>query len=347
MARTGPSLAARFAVALAAALLVAGCAERPQRRSGSVTVRFAGYTAAREVYGEGLLPGFARSWRERTGQEVLFEQSYGPSRAQSDAIRDGLEADVAALAVEPDVDPLVQEGLVDSGWRFSDAGGVYSNSLVVLVVRSGNPQGIRDWSDLARPGVRVVTPDPRTSGGGRWNVCAVYGAALRGHAGAKKFDTQSATALLSGVLANVVPMSRGARESFDAFVQGAGDVAITYESEALAGLRAGLPIEYVVPPSTMIVELPVVMIRKNAERSGAREVVEALLEFLETDEARRIFLQYGLRAVDPAAEAPANARPTGDLWTVGFLGGWTRAADELFGSEGAFTRSYSALHASE
>lgn len=339
-----------LALSVATALLAAAsCGRREPRGTGPVTLRIAGYTAAREVYAAAVLPAFARSWKARTGQEVVFEDSYVASRTQAQAILDGSGADVAALALEPDVDLLVQAGFVDPDWRFSETGGIACRSVVALAVRPGNPLGLRDWPDLARDGVRVVTPDPHTSGGGRWNVAAIYGAAMRGHAGARKNRTDDASALLARVFRNVLPMERGARESFERFERGEGDVAITYESEALAAARSGAAVEVVVPASTAIVELPVAMVRKNVEAHGVRDVAEAFVAFLKTDEAQRAFAEYGLRPVDERVAADTRDRfpPAADLWTIGALGGWTPAANELFAQEGAFTRVYASLHAAE
>ncbi len=331
------------------AALAAGCQKAPEQRGPTVTLRLAGYTAVREVYGEAIIPAFARHWKAKTGQEVLFEESYLASRAQAQAILDGLDADVAALALEGDVDILARAGLVDPDWKFSESGGMFSQSVVVLAVRAGNPMGIHDWPDLGKAGVRVMTPDPRTSGGGRWNVCAIYGAALRGYAGARRFRNDDARGLLGRVFGNVTPMERGARESFERFERGTGDVAITYESEAIAATRARLPVEYVIPRSTVVVELPVAMVRKNVERHGTREIAKEFLAFLKGEEAQRAFVEYGLRAVDPAVVKETGSRypPVEDLWTIGFLGGWAKVTEDLFGADGAFTQVYETMHAAE
>jgi sulfate transport system substrate-binding protein len=331
------------------ALTTIGCSRGVARRESTVTIRLAGYTAAREVYGKGIIPAFAKAWKDRTGQDVLFEESYDASFAQAQAIVAGSEADVAALALEPDVDTLVQAGLVDPDWRYSETGGVFSQSLVVLAVRAGNPLAIRDWDDLAKPGVRVETPDPRTSGSGRWNVCAIYGAALRGYAGARRFRSDDASALLARIFRNVGPMDRGARESISAFERGTGDVAITYESEAIAGAQSGQAIDYVIPHSTLIIELPVAMVRKNVDRHGTRQVVEAFLQFLKGEDAQRQFAAFGLRPVDPriVEDTRSKMRPTEDLWPIGFLGGWSRAHDDVFSADGVFTKIYESLFAAE
>jgi sulfate transport system substrate-binding protein len=222
-----------------------------------------------------------------------------------------------------------------------------SNSIAVIAVRSGNPKGIRDWEDLARPGLDVLTPDPKTSGGAQWNINALYGAALRGHvAGVPADDPAAAEEFLSRVFRNVRIMDKGARESITNFERGVGDAAITYENEVLVARLEGREYDYVIPSSTILIQNPVALIDKNVDAHGVRDVAEAFVAFLHGPEAQRAFAEYGLRSVDEsvAAETASEYPPVQDLWTIDALGGWDRVATEIYGSDGRFTRAFEAVH---
>ncbi len=299
------------------------------------------YTAPREAYREAILPAFQRFWREKTGQTVVFQESYQGSGAQARAIAEGFEADVAALSLEADLDRIAKAGLITHDWRKEPHGGTVSTSIVVLAVRKGNPKGIHDWADLARPGLTVLTPDPKTSGGAQWNVNAIYGAALRGFvAGVPKDDPAAARDFLARVFRNVSIMDKGARESMTTFEKGVGDVAVTYEDEVLVGRKAGQTYEYLIPRSTILIENPVAVVDLYADKHGVREAARAFVEFLWSAEAQRAYATYGLRPVDPevarAVEPPFP--PVEDLWRIDYLGGWERVIEQLYGREGIFTR---------
>ena len=165
-----------------------------------VTLVLAAYTTPREAYGREVIPAFQRYWKEKTGQEVTFQESYQGSGAQARAIVGGFEADVAALSLEADIDKIADAGLITHDWRARPHGGMVSRSVVVLAVRPGNPKDVHDWADLTRRGLDVLTPDPKTSGGAQWNINAMYGAALRGHAGVAAGDAAAAEAVLSDVI---------------------------------------------------------------------------------------------------------------------------------------------------
>jgi sulfate/thiosulfate transport system substrate-binding protein len=334
---------------LAAAIFVLGCSPPEPGATGPQALRFASFTATEEVYRREIIPAFAADWKARTGREVAVEQSYGPSGSQARAILDGGAADVAALSLEADFDALVDAGLLTENWRFGDSGGIASTSLVVIAVRPGNPKGIRDWPDLARPGLAVLTPDPRTSGGGRANVIAIYGAARRGYAGVARYDDDVAAEFLTALLRNVTTQAPGARESLATFAKGSGDAAITYESEAVTGLQMGTPLEFVVPRSTMLVENPIAVLPRHADAHGVRETAEAFVAFVKSPDAQRMLARYGFRPVDEAVAAELAPRfaPAQDVWRIGELGGWRRMTQQMFGVDGAYTRAYERLHTRE
>jgi sulfate transport system substrate-binding protein len=301
------------------------------------TLTLAGYTTPREVYGREIIPAFQKMWKEKTGQEVRFEESYLGSGAQARAVVGGFEADVVALSLEPDLQKLVDAELVRPEWKNGPYGGMVSRSIVVLGVRPGNPKGIRDWDDLRRPGIKVLTPSPRTSGGAMWNVAALHGAVARGHAG----GGARPEAVLGEVLRNVSIMDKGARESMLTFESGVGDVAITYENEAIVARQSGKAMEYVIPRSTILIENPVAVVDAYADRHGNRDLAEAFVAFLSTPEVQRMYARYGLRAVDErvAAETAAQYPRVTDLFTIRDLGGWPALTQQLFASGAAFDQA--------
>ena len=318
-------------------------------KSNKVTLVLGGYTTPREAYGKAVIPAFQKYWKEKTGQEVEFQESYQGSGAQSRAIIGGFEADIAALSLEGDIDKIADAGLITHDWKSKPNHGMVSDSIVVIAVRTGNPKGINDWADLARSGLNVLTPDPKTSGGAQWNINAIYGAALRGFAGVAKDDKAAAQEFLKSVLRNVSIMDKGARESITTFEKGVGDAAITYENEALVARQTGLHYDYVVPHSTILIENPVALVDKNVDKHGVREVAEAFVSFLWTQDAQRGYAQYGLRPVVPTAvgaDLLGQFPSVPDLWKIDYLGGWKEVADEIYGPQGVYSKTSEELQKS-
>lgn len=298
------------------------------------------YTTPREAYSK-IIPLFQAQWKEKTGQEVAFEESYLGSGAQSRAIVEGFEADVAALSLEADINRIEKAGLITHDWHAVGAKGMVSTSIVVLGVRKGNPLGIKDWADLAKPGLEILTPNAKTSGGAMWNILALYGAAKRGFVeGVPKDDEAAAQAFLLAVLKNVKVMDKGARESITNYEQGVGNVIITYENEMLVGQKGGQDYEFIIPRSTILIENPVAVIDSYADKHGTREAAEAFVKFLFTKEAQQIFAEYGLRSVDPeVAKATADRYPpVEDLFSIEYFGGWSKATPDFFGEDGIYNK---------
>ena len=306
----------------------------------SATLILAGYTTPREAYGKAIIPAFKQHWKEKTGQTVEFQESYQASGAQSRAIVGGFEADIAALSLEGDIDRIEEAGLITHDWKAKPYNAIVSTSVVVVAVRQGNPKSIRDWPDLIAPGLNVLTPDPRTSGGAQWNVNAIYGAALRGYAGVARNDPDAAQEFLKAVFRNVSIMDKGARESITNFERGNGDAAITYENEVLVGRQAGQNYEYIVPRSTILIENPAALIDKNVDKHGVREIAEAFLMFLWGRDAQQAYAKYGLRPVDKfvAAEVKSQFPAIEDLWTIEFLGGWKKVGETIYGPQGVYSQ---------
>jgi sulfate/thiosulfate transport system substrate-binding protein len=311
-----------------------------------VTLVLAAYSAPREVFDKRLIPGFAARTLAETGKRVRVETSYLGSGAQARAVAGGFEADVAVFALAPDLDRLAQANLLRGSFRSRPHGGVVATTLVAFAVRPGNPKGILDWADLARPGVEVLMPSPKTSGGAMWNVDALYGAALRGHAGVPPGDPTAAAGFLRAVLRNVLLLDKGARESMITFEKGVGDVALTYESEIVAGRLAGRSSVEVLPASTLLVETPAAVVDVYADKHGVRPFAEAFVAYLGSPEAQRAFGEYGFRAVAEPGEAGPGSPPAAlpalpaDLFRVDDLGGWTTVIPLLYGPGGAFPRAW-------
>lgn len=325
---------------LVLAFVTAGCgasATETTEGTGEVKLILAGYTTPREAYRE-LIPIFQEQWKAKTGQSVVFEESYQGSGAQSRAVAEGFEADIVALSLEADVIRLEEAGLITHDWRSQPFGGMVSTSVVAFAVREGNPEGIRDWADLAQPGLEILTPNPKTSGGAMWNILAAYGAAQRGHVTGYSPDEAGAQEFLLAVLQNVSVMDKSARDSIVNFEKGIGDVAITYENEVFVGQQAGQVYELVLPTSTIQIDNPIAIVDAYADKHGTREVAEAFIEFLFTPEAQHIFAKYGLRSPDPeVAQATVDQYPPiEDLFTISEFGGWQEATPTFFGETGIF-----------
>jgi sulfate transport system substrate-binding protein len=319
-----------------------GCGGQAGKSGNKVTLILGGYTTPREAYGKAVIPAFQKYWKEKTGQDVEFQESYQGSGAQSRAIIGGFEADIAALSLEGDIDKIAEAGLITHDWRTRPNRGMASTSIVVIAVRPGNPKGINDWQDLAQPGLNVLTPDPKTSGGAQWNINAIYGAALRGFAGVPKDDKIAAQGFLKSVLRNVSIMDKGARESITNFEKGVGDVAITYENEVLVGQQAGLNYELVLPSSTIRIDNPVAVVDTYVDKHGTREVAEAFVDFLFSKDAQEIFAKHGLRSPDPevAKATAATYPPVADLFTIDEFSGWKEATPTFFGDDGIFYKIF-------
>jgi sulfate/thiosulfate transport system substrate-binding protein len=302
---------------------------------------FAAYSTPREAYGK-IISAFKSTWKEdHNDQEVIFQESYDGSTLQASRVIGGYEADVVALSLGPDVDQIADAGLITHDWTQETDGGMVTTSVVVFDVRPGNPLGINDWDDLAKPGVEVLTPDPASSGGARWNLVSGWGSALRGYGGVNEGDEGGATSLLEGVLGNVIAFDSSARKSIQNFEDGNGDVAITYENEVITGQDAGKEDEAVYPPSSVLIENPVTVVDANVDKHCVREVAEAFVEYLHTDEVKEIFADAGYRSTDieEAKKGGDGYPPIEDLWDVDDIGGWDVLTDKLFSDTGIVTQA--------
>jgi sulfate transport system substrate-binding protein len=311
-----------------------------ENSSTPITLTLGAYTTPREAYRE-IIPAFVNEWKQKTGQTITFEESYLGSGAQARAIAGGFEADLAALSLEPDLETLVKAGLVAQDWKKGALGdGMVTRSIVVIAVRPGNPKNIKNWDDLRRAGIKVLTPNPRTSGGAMWNLSAIYGAAIRGATSAAAGDSAAAESLMQGILANVAIMDKGARESIITFESGVGDAAITYENEVLVSRKAGKQMDYVIPPATILIENPIAVVKGYAEKHGSVKAAEGFVSFLSTPAAQRLYAVHGLRPVHDsvAAEYKGQFPEVPGLFTIRDLGGWERVTAVLFAPGGVVER---------
>ncbi len=311
------------------------------RAAGPVTLLNVSYDPTRELYVE-INQAFARQWKARSGQDVTIKQSHGGSGKQARSIIDGLDADVATLALAGDTDALVRNGgWVAPDWqkRLPNNATPYA-STIILVVREGNPKGIKDWDDLARPGINVITPNPKTSGGARWNYLAAWEFAKRKYGGDAK-----AREFVGKLYGNVPVLDTGARGSTITFAQrNMGDVLIAWENEAfLLEKEFGAKFDVVVPSLSVLAEPAVTVVDRNVDKKGTRAVAEAYLQYLYTEEAQDIIGKHFYR---PNVSAKAQAKyarqfPKLPLFTVDqAFGGWAQADKAHFADGGSFDQIY-------
>ena len=306
---------------LGLAVLAAGCGGTSAGSSGGSgkagSIALVAYSTPKEAYQE-IVPAFTRT---AAGRDIRFSQSYGASGEQARAVISGLPADVVALSLAPDVDKLVKEKLVAEDWAGDEHGGFVTNSVVVFAVRKGNPKNIRTWDDLLRNGVEVVTPNPFTSGGAKWNIMAAYGAQLE-----QGKDERAGVQYLRDLFDNVVVQDKSAREALQTFSAGKGDVLLAYENEAITAQQKGQDLDYVVPDETILIQNPVAVTTNAKTPAAAR----AFVDYLRTPEAQRVYAAKGYRTVlESAADTAKYPVPPG-LFKIDDVGGWSKVNDAFF-----------------
>ena len=295
---------------------------------GGDTIRLSGFSIL-EAANEGIFEDFQGT---DAGDGVEFEPSYGASGDQSRAVVAGAEADVVHYSLETDITRLVGEGLVADDWKDNATKGIATSSVVVFVVRPGNPDGIETWDDLIEPGVDIITPNPGSSGSARWNILAAWA-----HATGGTEDEAAGRDYITKLLGNVIALPGSGREATTAFTDGSGDVLLSYENEAILAKQNGADIDYVVPPDTLLIENPAAVTTEGAKKDSAK----AFLEFLTGPEAQADYAGFGFRPVVDGvdipevegANDPSDPFPTPDeLYTIDDnFGGWGSAADKYFG----------------
>jgi len=330
------SLARRW---IAAVLMTTACA---WAQAKDVQLLNVSYDPTRELYVE-FNKAFAAHWKTRTGDQVTVRQSHGGSGKQARSVIDGLEADVVTLALAYDVDELhAKAKLIPPDWqkRLPHNSAPYTSTIVFLV-RKGNPKGIKDWDDLVKPGVSVVTPNPKTSGGARWNYLAAWGYALKKNGG----DARKAEDFVAALLKNVPVLDSGARGSLITFTErGVGDVFISWENEAFLATQELGPDKFqiVVPSLSILAEPPVTVVDKTVDRRGTREVAQAYLQYLYTPQGQEIAARNFYRPRDAQVAARFDKQfPKVSLFTIDELfGGWEKAQKTHFADGGVFDRIF-------
>jgi len=335
------ALMRKTAAFLAAAVVCAAVFGSSVASAAEVTLRNVSYDPTREFYVD-YNATFIKYWKAKTGQDVVINQSHGGSGGQARGVIDGLQADVVTLALAADIDAIAAQGkLLPINWqsRFPDNSSPYTSTIVFLV-RKGNPKGIRDWSDLIKPGVSVIKPNPKTSGGARWNYLAAWAWALKQPGG----TPTTAKEFVRKLYKNVPVLDAGARGATTTFVQrGLGDVLIAWENEAFLAIKqlGSDKLQIVVPTVSVLAEPPVAVVDKVVLRKGTREVATAYLQYLYSKEGQEIIARNYYRPRDPEVAAKyADRFPKLNLVTIADFGGWPKAQAEHFGEGGVFDQIY-------
>lgn len=342
LSRLKVNMSGMLAFLLLMSALLSGCSRETATEASAapasakeVTLVIGAYSIVKDAMAD-ILPKFQQEWKAKTGQTVKFQESYEASGTQARAIIGGFEADVTLLAMEGDVDKLVKEGLVSKQWRDAPDGGMITRSIVALGTREGNPLGIRDFADLTKPGVKVLYPNPQTSGGAQWDINAIYGAGLKLSEEQGQKDPAYAKAFLEKVHRNIESLDKSGRASMAAFEYGVGDVVVTYENELLARIRQGQKYDVIIPKYTIKIENPAAVVDKYADQHGTRKVAEAFVEYLRSKEAQTVFAEYGFRPVNEEVLKANESRypvPSG-LFDISYLGGWDEVRETLYSKKG-------------
>ena len=314
------SLLSLLALVAAVAAACGGTGNESSDGGSGGKLSLVAYSTPKEAYSE-LIPAFNKT---SAGKGVTVDQSYGASGEQTRAVQGGLPTDVVTLSLAPDMDKLVETGDVSKSWTNTPTKGFVTNSVVVFVTRKGNPKNVKTWDDLLKKDVEVITPNPVTSGGARWNVMAAYGAQLEQgkskQEGIKYIDT----------LLNKVPVQdKSARESLQTFQSGKGDVLLAYENEAILAKKKGLDVDYSIPEQTLLIQNPIAVAEKAPDKAKGK----AFVDFLTGEEGQKIFAQQGYRPVLKSADDPQQFPVPKQLFTIQKLGGWPAVVKEFFNED--------------
>ncbi len=311
---------------LTLALVAISCLPKPPGESGDITITLYGFSIMKESLEKSIFPGFTAKWKQQHGQVVQFQTSYAGSETVTNQILQGAPAEIAILSIERDVQRLQKEGFVTADWHSLPARGILNKTPFIIIVRKGNPKGIRDFSDLAKPGIRLIHPDPVSSGGAQWSILAMYGSELK----KSEEDKPRTLQTLRAIWRNVISTPGSAREARTTFELGNGDALITYELEGLLMKEANAPIEIVVPQSTIFSEHPAVVIDKNVS-AAKRQMVDAFMQYLWSDEAQEAFVKFHFYSTTNDAFNQANTA-FGRIempFTIDYFGGWEKAYPDV------------------
>jgi sulfate/thiosulfate transport system substrate-binding protein len=319
------------AASLALALLAISCLPKPPGESGDITITLYGFSIMKESLEKAIFPGFTAKWKQQHGQVVQFQSSFAGSETITNQILQGAPAEIAILSIERDAQRLKKEGFVIADWHSMPAGGIVNKTPFIIIVRKGNPKGIRDFPDLAKAGIRLIHPDPVSSGGAQWSILAIYGSELKkSEQESSEQDKPRALNTLRAIWRHVISTPGSAREARTTFELGNGDALITYELEGLLMKEANAPIEIVVPQATIFSEHPAVVIDKNVS-TAKRPVVDAFMQYLWSDEAQQAFVEFYFYSTTNEAFNQANTA-FGHIelpFAIDYFGGWDKAYPDV------------------
>ncbi|HEY8224732.1 MAG TPA: sulfate ABC transporter substrate-binding protein [Pyrinomonadaceae bacterium] len=319
------------AAALLSTLLVSSCLPKPPSESGGINITVYGFSIMKESLEKAIYPGFTANWKREKGQDVSFTSSFAGSETITNQILRGAPAHIAILSIERDASRLKKDGFTTVDWHSYPQKGVVNKTPFVILVRRGNPKGIHDFSDLAKPGVRVIHPDPVSSGGAQWSILAIYGSELKkSQQETGEPDKARALHTLQAIWKNVISTPASAREARTTFELGNGDALITYELEGLLMKEANSPIEIVTPRASIFSEHPAVIIDKNVT-PDKHAVVDAFLNYLWSDEAQQAFVKFHFYSSTNEAFNQASSE-LGHIelpFTIDYLGGWDTAYPDI------------------
>jgi len=334
--RKTPSHSFPFLATVALALVASSCLPKPPGESGDITITLYGFSIMKESLEKAIFPGFTAKWKQEHGQIVQFQSSYAGSETVTNQILQGAPAEIAILSIERDAQRLKNSGFIIGDWRSLPARGMVNKTPFIIIVRKGNPKGINDFSDLAKPGIRLIHPDPVSSGGAQWSILAIYGSELKkSETESKEPDKPRALQTLRAIWSHVISTPGSAREARTTFELGNGDALITYELEGLLMKEANAPIEIAVPKSTIFSEHPAVVIDKNIS-AAKRPVIDAFMQYLWSDEAQQAFVKFHFYSSTNDAFNQAN-KDFGHIempFTIEYFNGWDKAYPEVI--EGIF-----------
>lgn len=339
-----PGFLKRFALLCLVGMILSGAlasCSASNTNNSNVELTVVSFSVTRAAY-ENIIPQFIKKWKQEKNQNVTFVRSYGSSGTQTRYVIDRLAADIVHLSLALDTKKIEQVGLIQPGWEQEfPNNGIVTRSVGAIITREGNPKGIKTWADLAQKNVNVITANPKTSGGARWNFLALWGSAIQTGG-----DERQAMELTSQVYQNAPVLPRDAREASDVFFkQGQGDTLINYENEVILAAQKGLNLPYIVPDVNISIDNPVAIVDKNVDKHGNREVAEAFVQYLYTPEAQREFAKVGFRPVDSsvAQEVANQYPPVKTLFTIQDMGGWDKAQKQFFKDGAVFDKIQSSF----
>ena len=320
-----------FVLALTILLVTSSCLPAPPSQTDGINITLYGFSVMKEPLEKEIYPAFSAKWKKEHGQDVRFTSSFAGSETVTNQILQGVKADVAILSIDRDAERLQQGGAVTTDWHTFPQKGIINKTPFIILVRKGNPKGIHDFADLAKPGVKVIHPAPESSGGAQWSLLAIYGSELvKSQKQTGEQDKIRALQLLQAVWRNVISTPGSAREARTQFETGFGDALITYEIEGLLIKQANAPVEIVVPEATIFSEHPVVMVDRNVD-PNKKAVVQAFVQYLWSEEAQGAFVKYHFRSVtdEKLNEAHQEFAQIKMPFTIELFGGWSQAYPDV------------------